>query len=78
MYYLSPTCPATKRERRGPGSQWSLVLVHDVLRRIFVKASENLLMVADSEHDSNMLYAVGMFVPDPFIYLRTSPDGTTS
>jgi len=32
--------------------------------------SDNLLMVADSEHDANMLYAVGMFVPDPFIYLR--------
>jgi Xaa-Pro aminopeptidase len=31
---------------------------------------KNLLMVADSEHDANMLYAVGMFVPDPFIYLR--------
>ena len=26
-------------------------------------------MVADSEHDANMLYAVRMFVPDPFIYL---------
>ena len=36
----------------------------------FMNASENLLMVADSEHDANMLYAVGMFVPDPFIYLR--------
>ena len=32
--------------------------------------AENLLMVADSEHDANMLYAVRMFVPDPFIYLR--------
>jgi Xaa-Pro aminopeptidase len=32
--------------------------------------SENLLIVADSEHDANLLYAVGMFVPDPFIYLR--------
>lgn len=32
--------------------------------------SENLLMVADSDHDANMLYAVGMFVPDAFIYLR--------
>jgi Xaa-Pro aminopeptidase len=32
--------------------------------------SENLLIVADSDHDANMLYAVGMFVPDPFIYLR--------
>src|SRR2546427_450359 len=31
---------------------------------------ENLLIVADSEHDANMLYAVRMFVPDPFIYLR--------
>ncbi len=27
-------------------------------------------MVAASDHDANMLYAVGMFVPDPFIYLR--------
>ena len=31
---------------------------------------ENLLIVADSEHDANMLYAVGMFVPDPFIFLQ--------
>jgi Xaa-Pro aminopeptidase len=34
--------------------------------------SDTLLMVADSERDANMLYAVGTFVPDPFIYLRTS------
>ena len=27
-------------------------------------------MVADSEHDANMLYAARMFLPDPFIYLR--------
>ena len=33
-------------------------------------SAETLLMVADSDHDANMLYAVGMFVPDPFIYLR--------
>ena len=31
---------------------------------------ENLLLFANSEHDANMLYAVGMFVPDPFVYLR--------
>ncbi|HEY0455504.1 MAG TPA: M24 family metallopeptidase [Verrucomicrobiae bacterium] len=31
---------------------------------------DTLLMRADSERDPNMLYAVGMFVPDPFIYLR--------
>lgn len=31
---------------------------------------ETFLIVADSERDANMLYAVGMFVPDPFIYLN--------
>ena len=36
--------------------------------------SDNLLMLADSEHDANMLYAVGMFVPDPFIYQRSGGD----
>ena len=35
-----------------------------------MKPIDNLLMVADSEHDADMLYAVGMFVPDPFIYFR--------
>ena len=33
---------------------------------------ESLLMVADTEHDANMLYALGVFVPDPFIYLRVN------
>ena len=33
-------------------------------------SGENLLMVGDSEHDANMLYAVRTFVPDPFIYFR--------
>jgi Xaa-Pro aminopeptidase len=33
---------------------------------------DNLLMVADSEHDANMLYAVRVFVPDSFIYLRVN------
>jgi Xaa-Pro aminopeptidase len=32
--------------------------------------AETLLMVADSEHDADMLYAVGLFAPDPFIYLN--------
>ena len=36
---------------------------------------ENLLIVADSEHDANMLYATGMFVPDPFIYLQIRGKG---
>ena len=35
-----------------------------------MKTGDNLLIVANSEQDANMLYAVGMFVPDPFIYLR--------
>ncbi len=35
-----------------------------------MKKSETLLLVADSDHNANMLYAVGMFVPDPFIYFR--------
>jgi Xaa-Pro aminopeptidase len=29
------------------------------------------LIVADSEHDANMLYATRMFVPDPFIWFET-------
>jgi Xaa-Pro aminopeptidase len=32
--------------------------------------SDTLLMVADSERDANMLYATGLFVPDPFIYVN--------
>jgi Xaa-Pro aminopeptidase len=35
-----------------------------------MKLRDNLMIVADSEQDANMLYAVGFFVPDPFIYLR--------
>jgi Xaa-Pro aminopeptidase len=35
-----------------------------------MSSRENLLIVADSDHDANMLYATGMFVPDPFIFLR--------
>lgn len=35
-------------------------------------SKENLLIVADSERDANMLYAVRMFVPDPFIFFKGS------
>lgn len=35
-----------------------------------MKAPENVLIVADSERDANMLYAVGLLVSDPFIYFR--------
>lgn len=30
------------------------------------------LIVADSEHDANLLYATGLFVPDPFIYFEVA------
>lgn len=33
-------------------------------------SDDALLMVAATDHDADMLYAVRMFVPDPFIYLR--------
>jgi Xaa-Pro aminopeptidase len=33
-------------------------------------SSDSLLIFADSERDANMLYAVRMFVPDPFVYLQ--------
>ena len=36
-----------------------------------MSGSETLLIVADSERDANMLYATGLFVPYPFIYLKT-------
>jgi Xaa-Pro aminopeptidase len=34
------------------------------------KADDAMLIVAASEGDSNMLYAVGFFVPDPFIFFQ--------
>lgn len=33
---------------------------------------DTLLMVADTDHNADMLYAVGLFIPDPFIYLRVN------
>jgi Xaa-Pro aminopeptidase len=35
-----------------------------------MKTPETLLMVADSEHSADMLYATRLFVPDPFIFLQ--------
>lgn len=34
------------------------------------------LIVAESEHDANMLYATRLFVPDPFIWLEVRARGT--
>ncbi len=39
-------------------------------KKIEMSRPETLLMVADSERDANMLYATGLFVPDPFIYVH--------
>ena len=39
-------------------------------KKIEMSRPETLLIVADSERDANMLYATGLFVPDPFIYLN--------
>lgn len=33
-------------------------------------ALPDVLIIADSDHSADMLYATGMFAPDPFIYLR--------
>jgi Xaa-Pro aminopeptidase len=35
-----------------------------------LRSHQAILLVAASEGDSNMLYAVGFFVPDPFIYFQ--------
>ena len=31
---------------------------------------DSLLIIADSDHDADMLYGAGLFVPDPFIFVR--------
>jgi len=53
-------------ESKGGGC----VLQPGAQRAAHNQMTDNLLMVADSDRDADMLYAVGMFVPDPFIYLR--------
>src|SRR4051812_39475471 len=35
-----------------------------------LRSDQALLMVSASEGDSNMLYATGLFVPDPFIFFQ--------
>jgi hypothetical protein len=35
-----------------------------------LKNDQALLLVSASEGDSNMLYAAGLFVPDPFIFFQ--------
>ncbi|HEX7229404.1 MAG TPA: hypothetical protein VF452_03340, partial [Candidatus Binatia bacterium] len=35
-----------------------------------LRADQAILLVTASESDANMLYAVGFFVPDPFIFFQ--------
>lgn len=35
-----------------------------------MKDNMTILMIADSENDSNMYYATGFYAPDPFIYIQ--------
>lgn len=37
-----------------------------------VPGNEAVLLIADSERDADMLYAAGMFVPDPFTFLQVN------
>jgi Xaa-Pro aminopeptidase len=56
-------------EAKSPRSKTkSLSLTEPNPRKL--RSDQALLMVAASEGDSNMLYAVGFFVPDPFIFFR--------
>ena len=41
-----------------------------VLQQSKLRSDQALLMVSASEGDSNMLYATGLFVPDPFIFFQ--------
>ncbi|MDD9999399.1 MAG: M24 family metallopeptidase, partial [Rhodospirillaceae bacterium] len=38
--------------------------------------NEAVLLIADSERDADMLYAAGMFVPDPFTFLQVNGRST--
>jgi len=35
-----------------------------------MKSDKTLLIIADSERDSNMYYATGFPAPDPFVFIR--------
>jgi Xaa-Pro aminopeptidase len=54
------------KNRRSRATQTATVPEKTTVKR----ADQALLMVSASEGDSNMLYAAGFFVPDPFIFFR--------
>src|SRR5207249_11817949 len=68
--WVTPAIGCSAFETVAQTGESAVSQVSDLQRNRMKKKPENLLIVADSDHDANMLYAVGMFVPDPFIYLR--------
>jgi Xaa-Pro aminopeptidase len=42
----------------------------DEKKPVKLRGDQAILLVADSEGDANMLYAVGFFVPDPFVFFQ--------
>ena len=42
----------------------------DERENVKLRGDQAILLVAASEGDANMLYAVGFFVPDPFIFFQ--------
>src|SRR5690348_4852718 len=42
----------------------------DASAAVKLRGDQAILLVAASEGDANMLYAVGFFVPDPFIFFK--------
>jgi hypothetical protein len=42
-----------------------------------LRSDQAILLVSASEGDSNMLYAAGFFVPDPFIFFSTRKRATS-
>lgn len=61
-------CGGTGQMRRFLPSLFSLPAFVDRSSLCCVSL-DTILLVADSERDADMLYAVGLFVPDPFIFL---------
>lgn len=55
-----------KKNHRSPENKTALT--ND--RRQSLKNDQAILLVSASEGDSNMLYAAGFFVPDPFIFFQ--------
>jgi Xaa-Pro aminopeptidase len=58
---MSPANTNIRKKRAAPPQ---------TAKRSFLTRGQALLLVSASEGDSNMLYATGFFVPDPFIFFQ--------